>query len=193
MQWISRGGKKRIAAIATAVVYATRHSTDKTLRRKIIPDKLKFISSKTFGRRERSNKHSTSHVSCVCLCIQSETFIVVCDLMMPNTIPRTNQSNFYLVFDCLKIELGQFCHVINRCNFLESNCITITFWYTINDETTTWFRRMYTHSDYNKNDRFSPRVRAQWTSIQTMMNWAYLIWPRRESEHSNYRQFRFSI
>lgn len=127
--------------------------TDKTLRPKTIPNKLKFISSKTFcwSRDQTSIPLHTLAVYYVCVRVFNRKLLSLCDLMMPNTISRANQSNFYLVFDCLKIELGQFCHVINRCNFLESNCITITF------DIQSVMRRhrfnAYTHTHlYNKNN-----------------------------------------
>lgn len=53
------------------------------------------------------------------------------------------------------------------------------FWYTINEQTTTWFRH-----NYNNNNAAAYKNRKKTffrlgKSIRTMMNWAYMIWPLR--------------
>lgn len=143
------------------------------------------------ARLSRWSKHSTSHISRFWRCVVVWKLLSLYNLMMPNTftymhayththanitIQRMNQSSFYLVFDCLKIEPGQFCHVINRCNFLESNCITITFRSikTLHGFSTNTHTQ---HPNNNENENFF----SVWfdKTIQSMMNWACLIWPLR--------------
>lgn len=177
---------------------------DKTLRPKTIQDKLKIYFIKNFllkweRESERDQTSIPLHTLAMCaeraeccVCVYSiGNFYRLCDLMMPeHTIPRMNQSDFYLVFDCLKMELGQFCHVINRCNFLESNCITRTFGIQ------SMMRRHASNAHIYNTRHIDARLQQKQQfffslnkSIQTMMNWAYLIWSSRVC--INYRQFRF--